>query len=404
MRYFIALITATLWLGAQDPLTSQLLSPEQREEIRLQQEQATLSADILRDSWISTIGLSYGGSFDNKFDLDRQSYTGSISIDQPIFKSGGIYFGIRYAQANAHYAKLGIILQERALIAQVMRTILTLRKMDIALAQARLALEDAIDAVAYQRQLLNAGEIDIGQYNSTLINQNSAQTALWELEKSRQESLYTLSQLSSVDYATITLPTLSLLERDTFTTHHIERAQLASDIAQKEYAAWVTMSNYLPTLSLQAGYNYTVAYNQSLNKEQTAFDVAPTQYLSYGFKLSMPLAYNALRDIQKSRVDTLLAKTQMQSATRDIESFYAKSLAKVKAIESQIALARDTVALYEVVVAKNADLFASGELSAITLSQSRNAQKSKRLDIDAYTLERQIELLALYEKRYEAQP
>jgi len=404
LRYFIALITATLWLGAQDPLTSQLLSPEQREEIRLQQEQATLSADILRDSWISTIGLSYGGSFDNKFDLDRQSYTGSISIDQPIFKSGGIYFGIRYAQANAHYAKLGIILQERALIAQVMRTILTLRKMDIALAQARLALEDAIDAVAYQRQLLNAGEIDIGQYNSTLINQNSAQTALWELEKSRQESLYTLSQLSSVDYATITLPTLSLLERDTFTTHHIERAQLASDIAQKEYAAWVTMSNYLPTLSLQAGYNYTVAYNQSLNKEQTAFDVAPTQYLSYGFKLSMPLAYNALRDIQKSRVDTLLAKTQMQSATRDIESFYAKSLAKVKAIESQIALARDTVALYEVVVAKNADLFASGELSAITLSQSRNAQKSKRLDIDAYTLERQIELLALYEKRYEAQP
>jgi len=76
-----------------------------------------LESDMLSKSWINPLTLRYKKNYSTQF-TDRTIKTGnySVSIDQPIFRSGGIYYAIKYSQALHDANEAGLILQKRQMI------------------------------------------------------------------------------------------------------------------------------------------------------------------------------------------------------------------------------------------------------------------------------------------------
>ena len=68
-----------------------------------------LESDILSKSWMNPIRLQYSRDYSTQIeDLTRETGRYSVIIDQPVFRSGGIYYGIKYSQAfrDANVAEL----------------------------------------------------------------------------------------------------------------------------------------------------------------------------------------------------------------------------------------------------------------------------------------------------------
>ncbi len=375
-----------------------LLSKEKNLQLQLDFEKNEAQTKILRDSWIEPVNGSYSGSFKEQFGQQQQNYSGSVSIDQPIFKSGGIYYALKYASANAYYNRLGLKLGERALIKEVISSIIALRITDLSIQKARLSVQDREAETAFNKESLHAGEMDLGSFNLSVIARNDAQSALEALLAQKAEQLYTFSMLSDADYQKVSLPQLQLLDKKRFTRTHIELGQMRQDFRQKDYAHGVTLTSYLPQLSLSASYNYSKSIDQTFSESFTPYD-AQSEYLQYGFRFSMPLFdINRGRTIESAKIDMLKAQSQLEEKSKEIALFYEKTVTKVTHLKKQAALARETITLYKEVLAKMKALVDSGDKDAIELLKSQNAFKAKKIDLQIIELQKQAELLNLYEK------
>ncbi|HSR74488.1 MAG TPA: hypothetical protein VLL31_06555, partial [Sulfurovum sp.] len=76
-----------------------------------------LESDMLSKSWVNPVRLQYNKNYTTQF-VDTTTITGgySVIIDQPIFKSGGIYYGIKYSQVLRDGNIADIKLQKRTMI------------------------------------------------------------------------------------------------------------------------------------------------------------------------------------------------------------------------------------------------------------------------------------------------
>ncbi|HIE35193.1 MAG TPA: hypothetical protein EYP79_03225 [Campylobacterales bacterium] len=85
-----------------------ILSTLKEKEFNLDFKKSDIESKKLRDSWINPINLIYSHSKNDQYGLNQESKNFKILLDQPIFKSGGIYFAIKYAKANKIFSDLSI--------------------------------------------------------------------------------------------------------------------------------------------------------------------------------------------------------------------------------------------------------------------------------------------------------
>ncbi|HFC03477.1 MAG TPA: hypothetical protein ENJ74_01265, partial [Nitratifractor salsuginis] len=113
----------TLPLAAESELEN-YLSREKNLIFDYQQEANRLQSAVLRKSWVSPIMLNYSETtstmFLNGHETDRVF---NVGIDQPIFKSGGIYYAVKFANAQEGATRTEIRLQRRQLITQAIETL-----------------------------------------------------------------------------------------------------------------------------------------------------------------------------------------------------------------------------------------------------------------------------------------
>ena len=378
-------------------LSTSILSESKQQELKYDERKVDAESSILRDSWLNPITGSYSGTFKEQFGFDQESYTTSVGIDQPIFKSGGIYFAIKYANATAYYNKLGVKMQEKLVIKETIALMINLRKLDVEIEKVSLLMKDATETFEYNKQQLSAGEVDQATVNVNEITKNALEMNLLDLNNQRDGLLHQLFIFSDANYQTVKLPTLRLIEKKNFIVHNMELKQSLAKSTQNEYKKKVTISNYLPSVSAQASYVLAKNVNQAFS-EDLAF-TNDTTYFNYGFRVSMPLVdINILRNIESARVDHLKARVELTAKQKEVEHFYKMVVAKVKRINKKIEIAKQNLLLYDKVLLNTQASFEAGDRSSLDLAKSKNELLTKRLDIKLYEYDKQLELLSLYEK------
>ncbi len=382
-------------------LQEDILSKEQQESLRLSAQKVDLESKKLRDSWLNPVMMNYQASYKNQYGQDQENYQATVAVDQPIFKSGGIYFAIKYADAKAHYEKLGIVMEKRRMIKETFELVINLRRNDIAIAQAQLQLQDLENSLAFNRDQLAAGEIDPAVVYQAEIEANSMKMQIIDLQQNRRQMLYRLAIFSELDYEKIRLPQLQLVDESAYVDENIILQQAQAKIEENRQWSRVTLAKYLPSVNINASYNYSEGVNQAFSDSFSIGDIQ-SSYSAYGFSVSMPLFdINMLRDIESAKVDYLKSSIEMQRMKADEARFYRMTLSNYQNSVEKERLAKENYRLYKKVHDYAKDAYASGETNIVELKKSRHQLEIKSMDIQKFYLEGQLSLLALYEKFHE---
>jgi len=389
----LILCSATVALLQADNLGS-ILSHNKSVLFEYDKQSNDLQNDILTKSWINPIDLRYNKNYTTQYTtktFHTDNFT--VSINQPIFKSGGIYYAIKYANATHSTNLDNIKIQQRAMIADAVSVLFNLKKVRLEKEKLKYIIKnDKIDIIQ-KKDSYDAGILDSSFLDQALLKKSQDETNLLQLNFTQLELKQKFAILSDKDPDKLKLPKLKLVSKEYYKAHNL---QLKRDIdykSQKAYEAKVTRSKYLPTLSLHGQY-----INGSDNPMYSNYTPTNTKenYYNYGFSVSMPIDVNSLSDIELAKVQHLKAATQVIDTKNTIKQEYDWILNSIMVLDKKIALVKKDIKLYQNLYKLTSNLAKAGQKTKLDTKVMYNSLQIRKYDKKIYEIEKQLQLLHLY--------
>ncbi|MEA3434695.1 MAG: TolC family protein [Campylobacterota bacterium] len=350
-----------------------------------------LESDMLSKSWINPIMLRYNKNYSTQF-RDRTNRTSNytIQIDQPIFRSGGIYYAIKYSQALRDANNAEIILQKRQMIGDAVSILFNLKKNRLEQEKMKYLIKnDRID-IRQKRDSYEAGLLDSSFLDQAILKKSQDEATLLELELNLLELKQRFSLLSDKKPDGLRLPVLKLMSKASYSEQNLELKKDRLRAEQSSYNADVTVAKYLPTVSLQGQYIdgdlNPLFFNPSLQE----------RYYNYGFSVSMPLDINSFTDIEASKVEKLRAATQVLDRKDQVREEYEWIHNSLNILNKKIVLAQKDEKVYNNLFRLTKNLAQAGEKTSLDADIMQNSLQIRKLDQKIYKIDKQVQLLKLY--------
>ncbi len=386
----LKIFCSLLFFGVTLSADSSLLSKRQNDILQNEQKQNIKSSDILKLNWINPITATLSRSKSDKLNPSVTSDSFTISLNQPIFKSGGIYYAIKYAKANREFLELNTKLKKRSLIKNVLFLIASLKDLDLKIEKERLLIENADIDIKRKREQFLSGVLDSSFLDNAMLNKNSLQMALLDMEASKFDLLKSLKDLSDIDYKSFSFTHMKLLNIDDFLSENLNIKDALANSKQTKYIKKMTISNYFPTISLFANYNYSKSDNGIFNSKDS--------YKQYGLRISMPLFdINRGKNIELQRLKYLKSKLMLNDTKQKERDLFNSVIKKVEIYNKKIKLSKEQAKLYSSLLKTTKNLYDAGEKTIYDVKTLKNSLKRSRIDEKIYRYEIDKILLDLYE-------
>jgi outer membrane protein TolC len=367
------------------------LSKLKKEQLEIDKTLDAKRASNLKYDWINPIVASYSYSASDQFAVENKSRYFRISLDQPIFKSGGIYFAIKYSDASKNFAKLTTSLREKSLIKSLYESVLNLQKLDLQMAKLDLEIQNAQIDILRKKEQFESGLIDSSFLDRAILLKSLKEQALLDSKQRHFALLQTFKTLSDIEYKEIKLPTFTLVSQEEFIEKNLQLQKLKAEHRQAKYLKNMTISNYLPTLSLFGEY--------SNKKDSFRLFKQNNESKNYGLRVSMPLFdVNRGRNIEIKKLEYLKSKLVLKDQQQEIENSFLRFKKDIEILNQREALAQKDVALYQSLVAVAEDGLRAGEKTQADVETLKNSQSIAKMDAKIYKIEIQEQFVALYAK------
>ncbi len=356
-----------------------------------QLESNELESDILSKSWLNPVRVQYSKNFTTQF-TDTTVITGgySVIIDQPIFKSGGIYYGIKYSQALRDATRADIELQKRTMIGDAISILFNLKKTKLEQEKMKYQIKnDAID-IRQKRDSYDAGLLDSSFLDQAILKKSQDETALLEMDLTLMELKQKFALLSDKDPEKLRLPALKLMSKTDYSESNLELKRDRLRAAQSDYNQKVTWAKYLPEVSLQGQYT-----DADLNP-LFARPGLEEKYYTYGFTVSMPLDINSFSDIEVSKVEKLRAATELLDRKETVDEEYDWIHNSLSILDKKILLAQKDEKVYNSLYRLTKNLADAGEKTSFDAEVMHNSLEIRKIDQKIYHIDKQLQLLKLY--------
>lgn len=370
-------------LGEQEALLSSL----KQESLRLQKEKNSVESDILELNWINPVMGSWSTTTNDQLGSNFKSDLYAITLEQPIFKSGGIYYAIAYAKANRAFLELSTELEEQNLLKDAMNALLLIQKQTLQIKKQQLLIHNSAIDVMRKREQFERGVLDSSFLDQALLTQNTQEKTLLDLETNVENQKMRFATLSDLDPLHVTLPTFVLVDEATYTKHSLLIAQSEAGLHRSEHLKSLTLSSYLPSVSLVAGY---------YKNDNDALTRRENEYTSYGLKVFMPLFdINRAKNIESKRLDYLKSHVLLEDTKRTEKHFYENTRKQLLLLEQKIALSKRDAALYASLIASTKEGVQAGDKTIYDVQTLENSYQSILLDEAILAYEKQLLLLEL---------
>ena len=372
-----------------------ILSQNKRRMLEYDAARIEYESDKLQKSWINPVMLRYTRSYTTQFPgetLDTSNFT--VSIDQPIFRSGGIYNAVKYADAYRMKNRKAVALQKRKLIADAVTILFQLRKNRLQQKKMRHKIaNDAID-IRQKRDSYEAGVLDSSFLDQAILQKSIDEAALLDLRQAALELRQRFSLLSDKDPDTLKLPTFRLMDEAHFVASNLELQRDRYEADEARYQSRMTVAKYLPSVSLQGTYT-----DGDLNPLWYGTAGAlKERYYTYGFRISMPLDINSYDDIESAKLAKLRAAVQVSDTKRTVQEEYRWIRNTLKLLERKIALAKKDVNIYRNLYRVTQNLVKAGEKTPLDAKVMYHSMQMRKLDAQIFEYDKQMQLLKLYMK------
>ncbi len=356
-----------------------------------QLESNELESDILSKSWLNPVRVQYSKNFTTQF-TDTTVITGgySIVVDQPIFRSGGIYYGIKYSQALRDATRADIELQKRTMIGDAISILFNLKKTKLEQEKMKYQIKnDAID-IRQKRDSYDAGLLDSSFLDQAILKKSQDETALLEMDLTLMELKQKFALLSDKEPEKLRLPALKLMSKTDYSEANLELKRDRLRAVQSDYNQKVTWAKYLPEVSLQGQYT-----DADLNP-LFARPGLEEKYYTYGFTVSMPLDINSFSDIEVSKVEKLRAATELLDRKETVDEEYDWIHNSLSILDKKILLAQKDEKVYKSLYRLTKNLADAGEKTSFDAEIMHNSLQIRKIDQKIYQIDKQLQLLKLY--------
>ena len=379
---------------SEDNLES-YISSTKKEQFSYDYEKNDADSSKLRDSWIAPIKLQYVYSKSKPYEAVQVTKNSSITIDQPIFSSGGIYYGIKYAQASLVYANYSVEVAKRKLIKDAISTLMQIKKVDLNIQKQKLLIKNAEINLELKKDAYLSGQLDSGFLDRAIIDKNGFIEMLYDIQTSKERLISHFKTISDIDYKTAFIPYFKLLTEDEFLEKNLVLKMAKSKIEKDDYNQNITIAKYLPRVNFTAGYNWSKSENQQFGNG-IAFS-QDINYYNYGFRVTMPIDINTFRDIQSSKVNYLKSKTDIKDKQKTLASLYEQVFQNIANLSKKEKLSMQNQTLYKKLLEDTKELYKAGYKTEYDVQTLNNSLKIQDINVKVLEIDKQLELLNLYE-------
>ena len=368
------------------------ISENKKEQFKYDYDKVEAESSKLRDSWIAPLNLQYSYSKSNPYDEEQTTENAAVKMDQPIFASGGIYYGIKFAEASKIYSNYSVEAAQRKLVKDAISLLLQIKQMDLKIKKQELQIKNSeINLAQKQEQYFN-GQLDSGFLDNAIIERNIVIQNLYDIETNKERLISKFNAISDMSYEIAQVPSLEVLTKEQFLANNIVLDLSSSDIVKNRYNKDVTTTKYLPKVSLIAGYNW--------NKSDTTYKFGSDNerdYYDYGIKVSMPLDINTFRDIETSRIDYLKSQLVVEDRRRELKALFEEVTQNIQNFEKKIDLSIQNRELYEKLLFETQEMYSAGYKTSYDVDLLKNSVVIQSIDLKIFEIDKQLELLTLYE-------
>lgn len=362
-----------------------ILSQTKKDILNYSYEKAIEDSLKLKKDWINPFNYKYIYNEGEKYTTKRSF----ISISQPIFKSGGIYYAIKYADSQGKYSKTSVDTQRKELIKQTVSLLFQIKKINLSLEKQKLLVANAkLDITRKKEQVLN-GLLDTSFLDNAILDANTHKNTLIDLEYQKETLLNNLTQFTDKKYEELTLPKLSLIEDGQFLQNNIYIQQAKEDIDSSYWLKNMTIANYLPTVNFTADYTkyHDIDNNPALTKEGTQ---------NVGFNITIPFDIRFNNSIESSKLEYLQKKATLEDKKQEELTLFNNTMAKIDSLDKKIAITKEDVTLYDSLLTQLQEQFEVGMKTISDVQTMENSKEIKKLELQTLDIDKQIELLEVY--------
>lgn len=371
------------------------ISKNKRDGFSYDYQKNEAQSSILRDSWIAPVSLQYSYSRSNPSSSEQTYQNAYIKMDQPIFQSGGIYYGIKYADASRIYSDYSIDVAKRKLVKDAISLLMQIKQSDLQIQRQNLQIKNSeINLELKKEQYLN-GQLDSGFLDDAIIERNNAIQSLYDIQTSKEKLISRFNAISDKDYKYAIIPHLELLNEEQFLKYNISLDLANAQVDRDGYNKKVTQAKYLPRISVTAGYNWDKTQDQVLSSG-SKFD-SEKDYYNYGFKVYMPLDINSFKDMEVARVEYLKSRVVVEDEKREQIALFEQVMQNIENFDKKIALSRENSDIYEKLLTDTRVLFEAGYKTDYDVQTLENSVKIQERNSEIYEIDKQLEILNLYE-------
>jgi len=393
----LSLVCSTYLIANESNISlGQYISDTKQKQFTYDYEKNEAESSKLRDSWIAPLNLQYSYSTSEPYGAEQISQSAAIKMDQPIFQSGGIYYGIKFANASKLYSDYSIDVAKRKMIKDTVSLLMQIKQSDLRIKRQKLQIENSeINLEQKKEQYLN-GQLDSGFLDNAIIERNFVIQSLYDMQTSKERLISSFHTLSDLDYKSANIPYLELLTQEEFLKQNIVLKMAESKIEKDRYNKNVVIAQYLPRVSLTAGYTWSKSENNKFSEGMNSFS-EEKDYYDYGFRASMPLSINTFRDIESARIDYLKSQVLKEDKKVQLDALFTQVMQNLENLDKKKSLSYENKDIYTKLLEDTKRLYSAGYKTEYDVDLLKNSVEIAELDSKIFEIDKQLELLSLYE-------
>ena len=352
-------------------------------------------SSILRDSWINPINLNYSYSKSNPYSDVQLNESAAIKMDQPIFRGGGIFYGIKFANASKSYADYSVDIAKRKMIKDAISILMQIKQTDLKISKQELQIQNAKINLELKKEQYLSGQLDSGFLDNAIIERNFVIQALYDIQTAQEGLISSFKTISDLDYKSAKVPLLKLISQEEFLEYNLDVQRAKSQAKRDEENKGVIRAKYLPTVSVTAGYSWS-----KTDSTVAVFGSPERDYYDYGIKFNMPISISAFRDMEASSIEYLKSEVLALDKKREQKSLFEKVMQSLDNLAKKQSLSIENMGIYDKLLIDTRELFRVGYKTEYDVKTLENSFNISELDSKIYEIDKQLELLNLYELYY----
>jgi len=381
-----------LFLFAKESILSNL----QIKKLNLDKKYTIQDSKETKKSWINPVMLQYSVSQNNSLHTIKTTNRNfSISLNQPIFKSGAIYYSIKYANDNKSYNLKELELRKRELIKQALDFAIDYKINQLNEELLKLNIDNAKIDVKNKKEQYQNGTLDLSFLNNAIIYLNSLKLSMEDLKMNDVNLEYAFKNISDMNIKNVNIHLFKIIPFNKYIQNNIElnavkrRSVINNDLYKMQ------IGNTLFTISLNASYNYQKTI---YSKNNFQFQNNTNNFYSVGVGISLPLDFTAGEKIQKSKINYLNSKLDIIQKRRELKNSFENTLKQIKYIQNKIKIYKQNIKLYNELISTTKDSIKAGNATLDDLETLENTKATNNINIEILKLQIQKLLLNLYYK------